>query len=85
MGDLKISKYSASKEQAEALQIETGSSLIQVSRVILADDRPVAYLIDILPEDVLSSIELQEGFTGSVLGLFTQARKTAAGKLHDRN
>ena len=67
MGDLRISKISASKEQADALQIESGSPLIRVSRVILADDRPVAYLVDILPEDFLSPVELQEGFTGSVL------------------
>ena len=67
MGDLRISKISASKEQADTLQIGTGSPLIRISRVILADDRPVAYLIDILPEDILSPMELQEGFTGSVL------------------
>jgi GntR family transcriptional regulator len=29
----------------------------------------VAYLVDILPENVLSPLDLQEGFTGSVLDL----------------
>ena len=75
MGDLRISKISASKEQAEALKVETGSNLVHVSRVILAEDRPVAYLIDVLPEDVLSPSELEEGFTGSVLDFLLKRGK----------
>jgi GntR family transcriptional regulator len=67
MGDLKISKIEANSEQAKALQVEEGASLIYVSRVILTDDRPVAFLVDILPQDVLTQEDLQEGFNGSVL------------------
>jgi GntR family transcriptional regulator len=33
------------------------------------EGHPVAYLVDILLEDLLSSEELQQGFTGSVLDL----------------
>jgi len=80
MGDLRISKISANIEQAEALGIETGSPLIRVSRVILADDRPVAYLVDVLPEDILSPIELQEGFTGSVLDFLLKRGKPPLAK-----
>jgi len=80
MGDLRISKISANIEQAEALGIETGGPLIRVSRVILADDRPVAYLVDILPEDILSPIELQEGFTGSVLDFLLKRGKPPLAK-----
>jgi len=67
MGDLKISKVEADAEQSKALQVEEGSPLIYVSRVILTDDRPVAYLIDILPQEMLSQEDLQDGFNGSVL------------------
>ena len=67
MGDLKISKIEANAEQAKALQIEEGASLIYVSRVILTDDRPVAFLVDILPQEYLSQEALQESFNGSVL------------------
>ena len=49
--------------------LEEGAALVQVSRVILAQDRPVAYLVDILPEDVLTPNDLRQGFTGSVLDL----------------
>ena len=43
--------------------------MIQVRRTILADIRPVAYLIDILPQKVLKPEDLKLGFTGSVLDL----------------
>jgi GntR family transcriptional regulator len=43
--------------------------LVQVSRTILARGRSVAYLVDILPEDILLPADLQAGFTGSVLDL----------------
>lgn len=67
MGDLRISKISASKEHAEALGLNPGAHLVQISRVILAEERPVAYLIDILPVDILPPAELEDAFTGSVL------------------
>jgi GntR family transcriptional regulator len=69
MGDLHITSILADSTQAEALQVEAGVPLIQVARVIHAENRPVAYLTDLLPNDVLSSDELQAGFTGSVLDL----------------
>jgi GntR family transcriptional regulator len=37
--------------------------------VIQAEGRPVAYLIDVLPEEMLSTEELESGFTGSMLDL----------------
>ncbi|NPV76598.1 MAG: GntR family transcriptional regulator [Anaerolineae bacterium] len=67
MGALQITQMAASPVYAEALSVEEGSPLVKVSRVIFADNRPVAYLVDILPEDVLPPATLKEGFTGSVL------------------
>jgi len=69
MGDLHIKTICASAEQAEALGTAENTELVQVSRVILTGDRPVAYLVDILPEDILTPDDLQQGFTGSVLDL----------------
>ncbi len=69
MGDLHIELIQANAEQAQALGAEEGAALVRVSRVILADDRPVAYLVDILPEDILTPNDLRQGFTGSVLDL----------------
>lgn len=69
MGDLRIQEIKADAEQAEALTVPEGTPLIRVGRVISASGRPVAYLVDILPEDVLTPEDLNHGFTGSVLDL----------------
>ncbi len=64
---------------AEAARLDMGSSrnVVQVSWVMQADDRPVAYLVDTLPEDVLDPQRLQRDFTGSVLDLMVQSGQVA--------
>jgi GntR family transcriptional regulator len=69
MGDLRVAESRAEGEQAASFKVAEGAPLVRVSRVIHAENRPVAYLIDLLPEDVLTPAELQVGFTGSVLDL----------------
>lgn len=71
-GELKVERRPATQAEREALGIEPGACVVHVSRVILAEERPVAYLVDILPEDVLGLEEFQQGFTGSVLDLLIQ-------------
>ena len=79
MGELSIDTQPAGKEIAAALLVETDSQLIWVSRVIHADDRPIAYLVDTLPKEVLSNGEIEEGFTGSVLDLLLKRGEPALG------
>jgi GntR family transcriptional regulator len=67
LGDWKLDIRPAQAEEAQALNLSPGAPVIAVVRVILAEGRPVAYLIDILPEDILNPDELSTGFTGSVL------------------
>lgn len=67
MGALTVKIISANAEQAEKLKVNEGSCLVYVSRVIHAEERPVACLVDILPEHFLSEDDLKDGFTGSVL------------------
>ena len=67
LGDWKLDIRAAQAEEAQALNLSPGAQVIAVVRVILAEGRPVAYLIDILPDDILSPDELSTGFTGSVL------------------
>ncbi|MRR32504.1 GntR family transcriptional regulator [bacterium] len=69
MGELQVKQVSASEEEADVLNVPVGTALTQVTRVIYTDNRPIAYLVDTLPVDVLSSGELETGFTGSVLDL----------------
>lgn len=69
MGELQIDHVPASEEYSKSLAINLSDLVLKVSRVIQAEGRPVAYLIDVLPEGILSSEELQSGFTGSMLDL----------------
>jgi GntR family transcriptional regulator len=69
MGDLNIQVIQANDSQAADLKVAPGSNLIQITRVIFAESRPVAYLVDVLPEDILMPEDLHIGFTGSVLDL----------------
>jgi len=69
MGDLAISHIKATPEQAKKLDVAPDTPLLQINRIILTDNAPVAYLIDILPEGILSPDILKNKFTGSVLDL----------------
>lgn len=69
MGELKVQQRVAEPEEAEALMLQSGQRVIHLSRTISAEGRPAAYLVDILPENVLKIEELNSGFTGSVLDL----------------
>jgi GntR family transcriptional regulator len=68
-GALEVNKIQAGDEECERMRVEKGTPLVNVSRVIFADNRPVAYLTDILPEEILSEEVVITGFRGSVLDL----------------
>jgi GntR family transcriptional regulator len=69
LGELEVDLRPASEEERIALETKMGEQIVAVTRIILAEERPVAYLIDILPENVLRPADLQAEFTGSVLDL----------------
>ncbi|MCQ3936083.1 MAG: hypothetical protein DPW18_03430 [Chloroflexi bacterium] len=67
VSDLNVETVTADEELAASFGISAGSKLTRVRRVIRAESRPVAYLVDVLPEDVLQSKDLPSDFNGSVL------------------
>jgi GntR family transcriptional regulator len=69
MGDLQVSRRCVDYELANLLELPENEEILQVSRVILAENRPVAYLEDNLPIDVISEAEVRKQFTGSVLDM----------------
>jgi GntR family transcriptional regulator len=69
MGALQIAEEEASAEQAQQFNLPAGTPLLRITRVIRTDTRPVAFLVDVLPADLLTPSDLKEGFTGSVLDL----------------
>ena len=69
MGGLEITEMTADKKYAALFDLPEGSDLVNVKRVIIVKNRPAAFLQDILPKNVLSQQDLEQGFTGSVLDL----------------
>jgi GntR family transcriptional regulator len=67
--DFEMMNRTAEQEELEVMGLERGAQVMQVSRVIQAENRPVAYLVDILPDKALSESEVDESFTGSILDI----------------
>jgi len=67
VSDLQIERVEADGDSAAGLGVTEGSRLTRVQRVIRADGRPAAYLVDTLPETLLEPDELPAEFRGSVL------------------
>ena len=72
LGDITIETRAATSEETEALDLDLGDTVVSVNRVILAEGRPVAFLVDILPEDVIPQDEFRVDFNGSVLDLLIE-------------
>jgi GntR family transcriptional regulator len=68
-GAVEIRTCLADDETARRLNLTVGDDVFCVSRVILAEDRPVAFLVDTLPPGYLTPDEMAADFTGSVLDL----------------
>jgi len=69
MGALQVKSIQADEEQAAVLNLQPGAELTRISRVMYTGGRPIAFLLDTLPVDILAAAEIQTGFTGSVLDL----------------
>ena len=67
IGELHIEQVDADKEMVVGLGVPEKTHLTRVRRVMCADGRPVAYLVDTLPADLLKPNELPAQFGGSVL------------------
>lgn len=67
VSDLHIERVYADQELAEGLNLSLASRLVNIRRVMRADGRPVAYLVDTLPESYIKAEDFPESFNGSVL------------------
>jgi len=67
VNNLHIEQVKADERIAKGLGIANGKTVTLIRRVMCAEGRPVAYLIDFLPEDILKSSDLPVEFRGSVL------------------
>lgn len=75
MGECQLDNRLATKEEITALNISEGDLVWSVNRVIHAEGRPVAFLIDILPLGIVNKEELTNSFSGSILDLILKIGK----------
>jgi len=75
MGECQIDNRLAMKDEITALNISEGDLVWSVNRVIHAEGRPVAFLIDILPLGIVNKEELTISFSGSILDLILKNGK----------
>lgn len=67
VSDLHIEQVEADATTADGLCVEAGTRVLRVRRVMRAESRPVAYLVDSLPTGALNPEDLANEFRGSVL------------------
>jgi GntR family transcriptional regulator len=67
VSDLRVEVLSADDENAPGLGLPAGTRLTRIQRVMREESRPVAFLVDTLPEEVLKPNQLPANFKGSVL------------------
>jgi GntR family transcriptional regulator len=72
LSNLSVEQAAADQNIATNLNLDVGAALLRVRRVIHADGRPVAYLVDTLPEGVLNLDDLDGDFRGSVLDILLE-------------
>lgn len=68
-GRLEINCGPANQEETDALGLEMPADVMRISRIIIAEQRPVAYLVDVLQKDCFPREQVEAEFTGSVLDL----------------
>jgi GntR family transcriptional regulator len=67
---LKILPRPARKNEISLLGLDDDATIIQISRLMEVETRPVAYMMDFLPKGLIPLEELSEDFDGSVLRYF---------------
>jgi GntR family transcriptional regulator len=75
MGESKVVYRTADEDEAAALNIEFGAPVTCIKRVMVTDGFPVAYLVDVLPDGILTPEVVSSQFSGSVLDLLTQNKE----------
>ena len=77
MGAVEIQERAPLPRELAGLSRDALDMILSVTRTILIDAKPVAYLQDCVPVEYLSKEDLGEGFHGSVLDLFLQRGQPA--------
>lgn len=74
MSELNIVEREPDPLECEILKLDHHSNVIEVTRLIQTSKEPIAFLIDILPIDILTRGELDCDFSGSVLDILLKSQ-----------
>lgn len=69
MGEFNVEVRLPTDDEKRILGLKQGVFVRRISRVIEAENRPVAFLLDIVPDELISQKELNQDFKGTVLEL----------------
>ena len=69
---LQVEERPADEEQAALLQVEPGTMVTSVRRVLQAEGTPIAYMHDVITASILPQTAIHESFNGSVLDALRQ-------------
>jgi GntR family transcriptional regulator len=70
MANLDIIVRPVAPDEKTIFGINEDEPLVEISRLMQIQAQPVAYLIDVVPQELLPPSEIKTGFTGSVLDIF---------------
>ena len=60
--DLDIGSFGAGEDEAGALEVPPGSPVVRVSRVLLVEGSPAAWMEDAVPEEIISAGRVRDHF-----------------------
>jgi GntR family transcriptional regulator len=67
---LKILPRTARQEECTILGLMPEARILQITRVMEVDQQPAAFMMDVVPEDLVDTEQLDRGFDGSILKYF---------------
>ncbi len=60
--DLRVEKIGADPAEAAALDVSAGTPLAKVSRTLLVNGEPAAWMVDVVPEELMTAETIEEHF-----------------------
>lgn len=82
MGELVVRRRRPTADEATRFGMLDGLEVVEMARIIEAENRPVAYLVDIMPEDLFPEETRAKEFRGSLLDLMIQRRHPSISHAH---
>ena len=75
LGEWEMISRQATQLEIECLNLAVGSQVNEIQRVMLVNEKPAAYLVDILDAGILAGNDISSTFTGSVLDLVANEKR----------